>query len=488
MKIFKTTVILLLNIFNLLFAQQLSVPYLEREFRAAWVATVANINWPSKPGLPEDQQKKEAIELLDLLKSTNYNAVIFQVRPQADAFYKSDLEPWSYYLTGRQGVAPEEFYDPLKFWIDEAHKRGIELHAWINPYRAHHKAGGEISTYSIVKQKPNIVVKLKDGYWWFDPGLEEAQDHCFTVIMDIARRYDVDGIHFDDYFYPYPSYNHNEDFPDSNSYAFYLENGGNLAKSDWRRDNVNQFIKRIYYSLKRMKPHVKFGVSPFGIWRPSNPQSIKGFDQYEKLYADAKLWLNKGWVDYFSPQLYWTINDIEQSFPVLLNWWNSENIFRRHLWPGLNIAKGTDETINQIMITRGMNKSSPGTIHWSIKPLVSDSTLSKELIRGPYKNQAAIPASTWMWYKKPKKIIGLAVKKNDKLVVSPIIKDIYKPKMWVVYYYYNNWNYKILPLSEKSIGIPLMKVINKNSTKLKKVAISILDRFGNESELTFIRY
>ncbi len=151
---------------------------------------------------------------MDLLEKANYNAVIFQVRPQADALYKSDLEPWSYFLTGEQGVAPDDFYDPLEFWVEEAHKRSIELHAWINPYRAHHKNGSVVSDYSIVKQKPELVVKLKEGYWWFDPSIEETQDHLYTVVMDIARRYDIDGIHFDDYFYPYPSYNEDEDFPD----------------------------------------------------------------------------------------------------------------------------------------------------------------------------------------------------------------------------------------------------------------------------------
>src|SRR4051812_36194956 len=172
-------------------------PKAEREFRAAWVATVANINWPSKPGLSTEAQQKEAIDLLEYLKDHHFNAVILQVRPQADALYDSKIEPWSYYLTGQQGKAPEPFYDPLRFWIEAAHDRGLELHVWLNPYRAHHPEGKEISDLSVVKKHPNLVVYLKEGYWWLDPSLKETQDLTSEVIKDIVRRYDIDGVHFD---------------------------------------------------------------------------------------------------------------------------------------------------------------------------------------------------------------------------------------------------------------------------------------------------
>jgi len=177
-------------------------PKAQTEFRAAWIATVANINWPSKPGLSTEEQQKEALVLLDYLKEHNFNAAIFQVRPQADALYKSDLEPWSYYLTGKQGEAPVPYYDPLTFWTEEAHKRGIELHVWLNPYRAHHKDGKEITEKSIIKTKPGLSVFLKEGYWWMDPAKKETQDHSIAVAMDIVKRYDIDGVHFDDYFLP----------------------------------------------------------------------------------------------------------------------------------------------------------------------------------------------------------------------------------------------------------------------------------------------
>ncbi|MGE5498792.1 MAG: glycoside hydrolase family 10 protein [Syntrophothermus sp.] len=301
------------------------IPSASRELRAAWVATVDNIDWPSKPGLSVDEQKKEAIAILDRLKELNMNAVIFQVRPQADALYKSDLEPWSYYLTGEQGKAPEPFYDPLEFWVSEAHARGIELHAWFNPYRANHPAMKcEISPKSIVKTKPECVRKLgKAGYYWMDPSLQEVQNHSYSVIMDVVKRYDIDGVQFDDYFYPYSEYNEGKDFPDDESYKAYTDKGGKLSRGDWRRDNVNKFVKRVYEGIKKVKASVLFGISPFGLYRPGYPASIpSGFDQYSTLYADAKLWFNRGWVDYYSTQLYWNISNMKVSFPIHFGWWD----------------------------------------------------------------------------------------------------------------------------------------------------------------------
>lgn len=471
-------------------------PYVQREFRAAWIATVDNINWPSEPGLPVETQKKEAIVLLDLLEKNNYNAVIFQARPQADALYKSELEPWSYYLTGKQGEEPVPFYDPLEFWIKEAHSRGIELHVWLNPYRAHHIKGKEITKHSIVKKHPEISLELSSGYWWFDPSHPKTQDHSYNVVMDILDRYDVDGVHFDDYFYPYPSY-HTGDFPDSLTWKKYKNEGGKLSRGDWRRDNVNKFVKRIYEGIKKEKPYVKFGLSPFGIWRPNNPQSIKGFDQYDKLYADAKLWLNEGWIDYWTPQLYWTINDVDQSFPVLLGWWKSENSKKRHLWPGLNIASGSDETINQIMITRGMFPENPGNIHWSIAPLVNDSTMGPELLKTAYKDQALVPSFPWLDNSAPaapqvktqidKDTLNIKISHSNS-------QDVFK---WVVQHKYgSNGSYTILPSGKNTYKLPVYRInqwlLNKARKSenlprkgiislLNEIKVSAVDRNGNES-------
>lgn len=478
------------------------IPKAQREFRAAWVASVANINWPSKPGLTTEEQKQEAIKLLDLLQAHHFNAVIFQVRPQSDALYESDLEPWSYYLTGEQGKAPDPYYDPLKFWIEEAHNRGLELHVWLNPYRAHHPSGGKVTDESIVKKYPELAVKLKRGYWWLDPAKQGTQDHSTAVVMDIVRRYDIDGVHFDDYFYPYPSYNDNEDFPDDKSWESYKKGGGKLSRNDWRRESVNKFVKNLYGRIKKEKPYVKFGLSPFGIWRPRHPESIAGFDQYDQLYADARLWLNKGWIDYWTPQLYWPINQIPQSYPVLLGWWKTENKKNRHFWPGISIGrssgeKGVDETINQIMITRGMLPESPGNVHWSIGPLVNNPFFANAISNGPYNKQALVPPSPWLDKKAPAAPQVHASIKDSQLEIGwthENKKDIFR---WVVYYKYaNSWNYTVLGRKDHTLTIPAfltntrylksksnepIEDVRKLLSPLSQVVVTVVDRVGNES-------
>lgn len=461
-------------------------PQVMREFRAAWVATVANINWPSTSGLSSKQQQDEAIVLLDFLKDHHYNAVIFQVRPQADALYRSNLEPWSFFLSGEVGKAPEPYYDPLNFWIEAAHDRGLELHVWLNPYRSHHTTGGKVLPKSLVKTRPELMVKLKNGMWWMDPAKKETQEHSSAVIMDIVKRYDIDGVHIDDYFYPYKSYNGGKDFPDSESYQAYLKTGGILSVPNWRREAVNGFVKHIYEAIKAEKPEVKFGISPFGIWKPGYPASITGMNQYEELYADAKLWLNEGWIDYFTPQLYWKIGQKAQSFPVLLGWWESENTQHRHLWPGINIDFGgdeanVDETINQIMITRGMTAKSKGTVHWSISPLIKYSNISQALLDGPYKNQALVPASPWLDDVVPSAPVVSTKLNGNKVSVSwthSELDDVFK---WVVFYKYeNSWEYKILDRTQSTIELSLYSKEEKNN-RLSIVGVTAVDKTGNQS-------
>lgn len=458
-----------------------------REFRAAWVATVANINWPSRPGLPVDSQKTEAIQLLDLLQQHHYNAVIFQVRPQCDALYESPLEPWSYYLTGKQDLGPQPAYDPLHFWIEEAHKRCIELHAWLNPYRAHHPSGGAVTSSSIVHTKPDLVLPLKKGYWWLDPTLPQTQDHTYAVVMDLVKRYDLDGIHFDDYFYPYPAYNDEADFPDTLSWHSYISSGGKMAKGDWRRNAVNSFIERVYKGIKEEKAHVKFGISPFGIWRPGHPASIRGFDQYAALYADAKLWLNEGWVDYFAPQLYWPINQIPQSFPVLLQWWKDQNWKNRHLWPGLSIgrikgATGRDEVLNQIMVARGMLPQGPGNIHWSIAPIVSSDSLASAISDGPYREKAIAPPMDWLQKKKPNVPTVQYEADIDSLSISWNHPDKTSLQYIVVSKKYGpTWSVDIVPSAQQIIKIPKEVLIKDVKQKITECTISVVDRYGLES-------
>jgi uncharacterized lipoprotein YddW (UPF0748 family) len=438
--------------------------------------------------LSTEQQQKEAITLLDFLQQHNFNAVILQVRPHADALYKSDLEPWSYYLTGKDGKAPDPYYDPLTFWLEAAHDRGLELHVWLNPYRAHHPKGDSIiSDQSIIKTDPELVLYLKEGYWWMDPTQKKVQDRTTNVVMDLVKRYDIDGVHFDDYFYPYPSYNLNEDFPDSVSWTTYQNSGGKLSRGDWRRKSVNDLIERIYKEIKAEKKHVKFGLSPFGIWRPGYPESIGGFDQYATLYADAKLWLNKGWIDYFTPQLYWPIKRIAQSFPVLLGWWAKENTKNRHLWPGISVGRDTsgrtvDETINQIMITRGMLPKSKGIVHWSISSDVLNTNLRIALLAGVYKDGALVPASPWLDKTPPDPPMVTSTKLQDSLQINWIHNNDADVFRWVVYYEYGNtWNYKILNRKEWMFTVKVIGGTEKAPLKLNRVFVTAVDRTGNES-------
>ena len=478
-------------------------PTVEREFRAAWIATVANINWPSRPDLTTREQQQEAISLLDLLAQNNFNAAVFQVRPQCDALYASQLEPWSYYLTGAQGQAPEPFYDPLEFWVEEAHQRGIELHVWLNPYRAHHVRGGEVTEHSVVSTHPELVVELETGYYWMDPALKGTQDHSLAVVMDIVRRYDIDGVHFDDYFYPYPSYNNDKDFPDDASWGAYQEGGGKLSRDDWRRAAVDAFIERLYKEIKREKTHVKFGLSPFGIWRPYNPESIRGLDQHNVLYADARRWLNEGWVDYYSPQLYWPTNQIPQSFPVLLGWWVDENHQGRHLWPGINIGRGrgeagVDEVLNEIMISRGMLPESPGVVHWSIGSL-RNPDLVEAIGSGPYRRPALVPASPWLDRRVPASPRVSVSHQDNQLQITWAHDQADEVFRWVVHSRRGeHWDYTILSRQDHTISVPLFTIdeakvrqagevdqisdVDSVLSVIEEVAVSAVDRVGNASD------
>lgn len=477
--------VLVLSAGCLLAEEPENIPSPMREMRGVWVATVANIDWPSRPGLPVEEQKREALVILDRVKTLNMNMIALQVRPQADALYKSELEPWSFYLTGTMGKAPEPFYDPLQFWIDEAHARGIELHAWFNPYRANHPAmRSEVSELSVLKKHPGYVKKLGDrGYYWMDPSIQEVQDHSFAVVMDVVKRYDLDGVQFDDYFYPYRDYNDGNDFPDDDTYNAYVEKGGKMLRDDWRRDAVNRFIKRVYEGIKKEKPLVKFGISPFGVYRPGSPECFTaGFDQYSTLYADAKLWLNEGWMDYYSPQLYWNISRMDLSYPLLLKWWNDENTKKRHMWPGLFIRPEVNERdmaleiVNQIMITRGMVPDGPGTVIFSMQSLIpADSLSSRQLSAGPFRTQALVPLSLWLDDKAPEAPSVQAEKADTMLNISWSPQGSEQAFLYVLYVKNNGrWTSEILPAKELSA---VRKLAGTSA-----IAVSAIDRCGNESK------
>ncbi|MCM8535465.1 MAG: family 10 glycosylhydrolase [Lentisphaeraceae bacterium] len=364
------------------------------QFRAVWIATVKNMDWPSKPGLPIAQQMQEARAYLDKAVELNLNAIIFQVRPHCDAFYRSDLEPWSYYLTGQEGKDPG--YDPLQFWITEAHKRGLELHAWFNPFRAKHPAMKSAhSPKSIVARRPHWKYNLKNGYEWLDPGMKENHDFSKAVILDVLRRYDVDGIHLDDYFYPYPEYSKNGEFPDWQTYQKYKNAGGTLSHKDWRRNNIDEFVKDLHFSIKKFGRAVRFGISPFGIWRPNHPKGIKGLDVYDVLSADSKKWINNGWVDYIAPQLYWSNKSVKQNFTRLVDWWRQQNLRGKDIYPGLACYKvkdwpdGSKQLVEQINVIE-QRADVRGFIHFNMKTIY-DSPYMQKVLKAKHPSPALIP-------------------------------------------------------------------------------------------------
>lgn len=389
-------------------------PALRREFRGVWVATVSNIDWPSKPDLSTADQKAELLAILDQARANHLNAVILQVRPAADALYRSSLEPWSEYLTGRQGRAPSPAWDPLAFAVEESHKRGLELHAWFNPYRARHpSAKGPLSKRHLANAAPSLVKKY-GTHLWMDPGESAVRKRTLRVVLDVVKRYDVDGVHLDDYFYPYKERTSDgtTEFPDARSWKKYQKAGGALSRDDWRRENVSTLIRDLNEQIHKVKPWVKFGISPFGIWRPGYPETIKGFDAYEQLYADSKLWWVNNWVDYFTPQLYWTIAKPEQSFAVLMRWWGEQNP-SRHLWPGLYTSRVREATtagnglapsnawtaseiIAQIDSIRGFDRAS-GEVHFSMKAFLKDQGgVASQLQARTYADMAVVPPSPWL--------------------------------------------------------------------------------------------
>jgi uncharacterized lipoprotein YddW (UPF0748 family) len=363
------------------------------EFRAVWVATVYNLDWPSKHGLPAAEQKAQFLALLDRAQQLKLNAILLQVRSMSDACYASKLEPWSEFLGGKQGADPG--YDPLAFAIAEAHKRGLELHAWFNPFRAGTKSGAFAANH--VTHTHQTWIRPYASQLWVDPGEPDARRYILDVILDVVKRYDIDGVHIDDYFYPYPV--KGADFPDEATWRRFGANSGK-SRDDWRRDNINRFVEAMYHEVKAAKPSVRVGISPFGIWRPKVPATIEAqLDAYAQLYADARHWLSEGWCDYLSPQLYWGIEPAKQSFPVLLNWWREQSRAGRPVWPGIATerigqSRPAQEIAQQIALTRENVPAgvTPGNIQWSMKALMRDQGgIDAVLKRDVYSERAELP-------------------------------------------------------------------------------------------------
>ena len=309
------------------------------EFRGVWVATVENIDWPSKGNYNSDSQKVEFIRLLDMHQRNGMNAMIVQIRPVTDAFYPSQYEPWSEYLTGTQGKPPTPYYDPLEFMIAETHRRGMEFHAWMNPYRAVFNINkSSVAATHITKIHPEWFLTYGDKKY-FDPGIKEAQEFVTNVVKDVVSRYAVDAIHFDDYFYPYRIAG--KEFPDEASFGKY---GNGMSKDDWRRSNVDSIIVSLSRVIKKENPKCQFGISPFGVWRNIDKDSINGSNtragqtNYDDLYADILLWLKNNWIDYVAPQIYWEFEQKNAPYQIILDWW-SKHTYGKNCYIGLGIYK-----------------------------------------------------------------------------------------------------------------------------------------------------
>ena len=434
-------------------------PELAREFRATWIASVYNLDWPSSPGLSAGSQQAELRGMLDKVAALKMNAVVFQVRPQCDAVYSSSIEPWSSSLTGTMGRSPG--YDPLAYCIQQAHARGIEVHAWFNPFRALTNNSQQVAGNHVSQTLPGITKRF-GTMTWCDPASEQTRSRALQVILDVVRRYDVDGVHLDDYFYPYPSGNLR--FPDGKSPAE-------------RRAYVDGFVSNLYSAVKRQKPWVRVGISPFGIWRPGVPAGIEaGIDSYEQLSGDSRKWLKNGWVDYLAPQLYWRISPQKQSFPLLLSWWRQQG--SRPVWPGIATeriggadGRGASEITSQIDLSRKIGKNWNGHIHWSAKSLVRNQGGIATKLAATYTQPAAVPPMPWVSSKAPAAPGISATVEGGKTLVrwqpaGNTAKIAVQAKIGGV------WRtVQISPITAQSVSLP----------RAEAVAVTALDRFGNAS-------
>jgi len=472
-----------------------SLPQVRREFRAVWIATVGNMDWPSRKGLTTEQQKSELVRILDRVQELRFNAVIFQVRTAADAFYDSPHEPWSEYLTGTMGVAPEPFWDPLAFAIEEAHRRGLELHAWFNPFRAryYHNSNTTVAASHISRTRPQLVRRY-GSFLWMDPGEPAVHEHSLKVITDVVRRYDIDGVHIDDYFYPYRERNSRTgryiDFPDNASWTRYRRSGGDLSRDDWRRNNVDRFVEALYRETHKVKPWVEVGISPFGIWRPGNPKSVMGLDAFSEIYADARKWLNNGWLDYVVPQLYWRHDAPQQNYTDLLTWWIEQNYFNRHVYVGnapyrVSIAPyrwGADEIVKQIEITRRTPGAS-GNVHFNASAIMDNlGGVGDTLGLVSYREPALTPASPWLGRTPPAPPVA-RLESHPWLGATLRLQPNNDAFLWVIRARYgDDWTIDVVPAATTrrlvTRGMP--------ARLPDQIAVTAIDRNGNESPATIV--
>ena len=481
-------------------------PPLLREFRGAWVSPAGERDWPSRPGLSAAAQEAELLALIERAKTIGLNAIIFHVRLSGDAIYETPLAPWSAKLMGVQGAAPG--YDPLAFVIREAHQRGLQVHAWFNPFRASLDGGIKPAPNHVTKQHPSWVRRYGREQW-IDPGIPDARASVLAVIEDVVKRYDVDGIHVDDFFYPYRetktvvrrvgkgkrrhtvTNTYELEFPDNASWARYGR-GKWRSRDDWRRHNIDDFMQNMYTRVHTAKPWVAVGVSPFGIWRPGFPAGVDGLDAYREIFADSRKWLREGWADYFAPQLYWPIGGTQDRFRVLDAWWRTQNPKGRHLWPGLytegtaddNATWAPDEITRQIGVLRAARAGtieSNGHVHFRLGSMGMRPTVVSETYRIP----ALVPEMPWLGGSPPAMpFVALAeTGTSDRHVLLMAAGDSTPLASWVVQTKGadGRWSLSVVPATTRQLTLGV------GSDLPEAVVVTAIDRAGQESRRAVVR-
>jgi len=476
-------------------AVKVDMPPSPREFRGVWIATVMNIDWPLSATDHYLKQKDDFIRMLDYYRSLNFNAVIVQIRSAGDAFYPSTYAPWSRYLTGKEGQKPATNEDPLVWMIREAHARGMEFHAWMNPYRATMDA----KTRTLSRQHdyfrfPKWMIKY-DNRYYYNPGLPEVRAHLVKIVKEVVRNYDIDAIHFDDYFYPFK---HKAVFNDTAAFKKYGKKGQSLA--DWRRANVNMMISEVSSVIKQEKPWVQFGISPFGVWRniasdPGGSRTRAGLSNYDHLYADVLTWMKNGWIDYLIPQLYWSLDCSRASYRELVGWWSRHSYNTKiYIGNGPYKIRSDDDTAwqdpmeipNQLRLSR----STPniyGNAYFSAKSMYHKNTDVATLLRERYYNYPALPPQVLRIPAKPEADGSPVLVRHEQGYAFEFTQALEKDYRFAVIYAAAS----LEDLKNRSGSAVFQKMhLDESSRKLlplqkpaaaRYVALSFLSRYGDET-------